>query len=355
MPASPSWAALFFGVQHVFEHAPQLPFVHSLGRLERIEVDAVAERQGGRFEDVRLFDPAAARERGARLGALEDRDVRAMALDSHAHDQASDRAVQLAPHDHLRQQLRRFCETAAQVTLRVLPLGREAVGIGVPGLTAPQHLRAHGRVRDPVDDDVQSDAVCELRPELALLGVHGADEHEARRMRDRHAFALDRVDAHGGRIEEHVGEMVVEQVDLVDVEDAAVGRGQEARLERHHPLAQSPPDIDRAGHAVLGGVERQIDDPPRPASRGQVAAARADRALCGRLRRGARERAADDDLDLGQQRREAADGGRLGRAARALHEHPADRRRDGRQQERLLEALLLDDRSERIDRDARPR
>ena len=85
--------------------------------------------------------------------------------------------------------------------------------------------------------DVQADPVGELRPEIALLGVHGADQHEARRMAIETPSRSTRVDAHGGGVEQHVGEVVVEQVDLVHVEDAAVGRGQQARLERHPPRA----------------------------------------------------------------------------------------------------------------------
>ena len=47
----------------------------------------------------------------------------------------------------------------------------------------------------------------------------------------RDPFALDPVDAGGGDVEQHVDEVVGEQVDLVDVEHAAVGRGQQAGLE----------------------------------------------------------------------------------------------------------------------------
>jgi len=40
----------------------------------------------------------------------------------------------------------------------------------------------------------------QLRPQLALLGVHGANEDEARGMRNRHALALDGVHAHRGGV-----------------------------------------------------------------------------------------------------------------------------------------------------------
>ena len=348
MPPPPSWAALFFGVQHVLEHASQLALVEAFRGLEGVEGDAMAECERGRLEDVSLLDLAATRQRRGRLGALEDRDVGAVARNSHAHDEPRDRAVQLASHQNPRKQLDGARHTGAQILLLAFPGGRERGGIGVPGLAATQNLGAGRGVLDAVDLDVQADAVGELRAQVALLGVHRADEHEARRVGDRHALPLDRVDAHRGRVEQHVGEVVVEQVDLVDVEDAAVGGRQQSGLERHRTLAQRARHVDRARHAVLGRVQRQVDDARRAPRRGQVAPAGAHGALPRRRRRGAREGTARHDLELRQERGETAYRRRLGRTARPLHEYPADRRRDGRQQERLLEALLLDDRAEGV-------
>src|SRR5581483_11243325 len=80
-------------------------------------------------------------------------------------------------------------------------------------------------------------------------------------------------------------------------------------------------------------------------------------ALAARVARGvrrARERAVGDDGDLRQELREPADGGRLAGPARPLHEDAADGRIDGVEQERPLEALLLDDCREREEADGRP-
>ena len=53
--------------------------------------------------------------------------------------------------------------------------------------------------------------------------------------------------------------MVVQQVDLVDVKQAAVGRGQHARLEVALAALDRLLDVQRADHPVLGGADRQID------------------------------------------------------------------------------------------------
>jgi len=103
---------------------------------------------------------------------------------------------------------------------------------------------------------------------------------------DRDPLALDDVDAHRGRVEQDVAEVVVEQVDLVDVEDPAVGLREEAGSERQHPLAERPGDVERARDAVLGGVERQRHQRPAAAQRAErlaaLGAGQADGAL-GRL------------------------------------------------------------------------
>ena len=92
-----------------------------------------------------------------------------------------------------------------------------------------------GRGRDV---DAQPEAVEQLGAQLALLGVHRADEHEAGRVAVRDAVALDEVLAGGGDVEQHVDEVVGEQVDLVDVEHAAVGRGEQAGPERQLAAGQ---------------------------------------------------------------------------------------------------------------------
>ena len=51
-------------------------------------------------------------------------------------------------------------------------------------------------------------------------------------MHDGDGVALDARDARGGGVEQRVDEVVGQQVDLVDVEDALVGAREQARLER---------------------------------------------------------------------------------------------------------------------------
>ena len=50
-------------------------------------------------------------------------------------------------------------------------------------------------------------------------------------MADANPLAGDHVDAGRRRVEQQIDQVIVEQVDLVDVEYAAVGRGEQPRAE----------------------------------------------------------------------------------------------------------------------------
>ena len=107
--------------------------------------------------------------------------------------------------------------------------------------------------------DRQAEAVEQLRAQFALLRIAAADQHEARRVAHAQALALDDVLARGRDVEQQVDEVILEQVDLVDVEEAAVGARQQAGLERLHALRQRAFEVERADDAVLGRAERQVD------------------------------------------------------------------------------------------------
>ena len=107
-----------------------------------------------------------------------------------------------------------------QVAQPGLPFGRGVVN----GAGALQKIALELHDAQPLVDigkchdvDAQPEAVQQLRPQLPLFGVHGADQDEMGGMYDGHPLALDDVDAHRRGIEQHVDQMVVEQVDLVDI------------------------------------------------------------------------------------------------------------------------------------------
>ena len=160
--------------------------------------------------------------------------------------------------------------------------------------------------------DGEPEAIEQLRTQLALLRVHRPDEHEPGRVLVADALALDPVDARGGHVEQHVDEMVGEQVHLVDVEHAAVGDEQQTWLETTLPAPQRGGEVECADDPILGGAERQLGE--------------------GRF--------------TGQERGHAAGEGGLGRALLAAQEHATDLGGDRRQHQRQLGVVVTDDGAE---------
>ena len=256
-------------------------------------------------------------------------------------------SAQVAEHD-LPDELLRDLDAVGELGLVVGEAGGEPVGIGLVGEPALDHLDAQLRVARRGDLDGEAEPVEQLRPQLALLGVHRADEHELGGVLDRDAVALDRRQSHRGGVEQQVDEVVVQQVDLVDVEDAAVRAGQQAGLVRGDALAERLLQVQGAEHAVLGGADRQLDEADRPALGRRVGGEGAVGGERVRLARIGGEPVAGDHLDRRQHGGEAADHRRLGRALLAAHEHAADGGRDGGEGEGERHVVGSDDGAEGV-------
>ena len=141
--------------------------------------------------------------------------------------------------------------------------------------------------------------------------------------------------------------MVFEEVDFVDVEEAAVGAGEEAGLEGFFAAGEGALEVEGADDAVFGGAEREVDDGDFClflAGAGFGAAFFAPGGWGGRV---AVEAAAGDDAHGGQQGGERADGGRFAGAAVAEREDAADAGVDGGDQEGALHLFLAGDGGER--------
>ncbi len=166
-------------------------------------------------------------------------------------------------------------------------------------------------------------------------------------MAEGDGLPLHDVDPHRRRVEQQVDDVIVQQVDLVHVEDAPVGRCEHAWIELPLPLLDGALDIQRAHDAVLRRADGEVDEARAMAGAGQLLAGLGPLATLGAPRRRlvwiAAKVAVGDHLDLGQQGGQRAGGGRFGRAALATDEHPADLGVDGVQYQRALQALLSND------------
>lgn len=173
-------------------------------------------------------------------------------------------------------------------------------------------------------------------------------------MLDRHPVAFDVRPTHRGGVQQQVHQMVRQQVDLVDVEHPAMGGGEQPRLVRLDPVGEGTLQVEGADHPVLGGADRQLDQGGAAPLADRPRFVRAVRAVRVRVGRVAGEPAAGDDVDVGQQRRERPDDGRLGGALLTPDQHPADRRGDRVEQQGQPQFGQADDGGERVRRGHRP-
>src|SRR5699024_1379346 len=81
------------------------------------------------------------------------------------------------------------------------------------------------------DRRTERKAVTELRPEVAFFRIHRADEGELSRMGDTHAIAFDPINPACGRVEEHVYQVVIKQIHLINVQNPTVRAGEESGIE----------------------------------------------------------------------------------------------------------------------------
>ena len=311
---------------------------------ERVAPAAVHEREVRRAAHVLGVDLADAVERREHAGGARGHDVAAHPVDADLGARAHDPVKLARGQPHGRQPLARGDDRRRHVGIGGGEARAERDGIGLERQPAAHDLGARGGLGRCADLDAEPEAVEQLRAQLALLGVHRPDEQEARVVAHGHRVALDVADAHRGCVEQDVDEVVGQQVDLVDVEHAAVRAGEQAGLER--ALAgQRAAEIQRAGEAVDRRADRQLDQRRRALFDRRAGV---DRAVRGEVARREAERLAGGRGHRRQQRRERAHRRRLRRPALAAHEHAADLGRDRVDEQRLAQRLLADDRRERI-------
>ena len=212
----------------------------------------------------------------------------------------------------------------------------------------PHHFGPQFRLAWTGDLDHQSKTVEQLRPQLAFFGIHGPDQDESRRMRQFDSLALHAVDAHGGRVQQHVDQVVGKQIDFVDIENAPMGRRQQAGLECFATFAKCLFQVQSSQHAIFGGPQGQVDPRHRNFGRRAMLERAAMRAF-GPGRVGmAMERAAGHDLDRRTKRGQGAGRRAFGRSLLAANQHAADARIDSHQQQGGLQLVLAHQGRKRI-------
>ena len=110
--------------------------------------------------------------------------------------------------------------------------------IGIEGHAGAHDRLAHLGVGHVLQPHEQAKTVQQLRAQLPLLGVHGADQGDARLVLVRHAVALHAVGAAGAHVQQQVDQAIGQQIDLVHIQDPAMGARQQTGAELHGAALQ---------------------------------------------------------------------------------------------------------------------
>ena len=78
-------------------------------------------------------------------------------------------------------------------------------------------------------------------------------------MGEADTLALDHIDAHRCRVEQQVNHVIIQQVDFVNIKQAAVGRGQYPRLKVALAFLNGLLNIERPDDPIFGRADRQVD------------------------------------------------------------------------------------------------
>jgi hypothetical protein len=140
-------------VECVLEDAAKEPVVQPGGGLERIDRDAVTEREPRSVEEVGRLDRVVPVERRKGLGALQDRDVGAMARDASAGDEPGDGPVQVRCDGDGSDAVACGLDRRGELRLLVRPAGGETGGVGGERLASAQDLRPASGLGERVDAD----------------------------------------------------------------------------------------------------------------------------------------------------------------------------------------------------------
>ena len=147
--------------------------------------------------------------------------------------------------------------------------------------------------------------------------------------------------------------MIVEQVHLIHIQQAAVGLGQQARLKGPNPLTERFFDVDRAAQAIFRGPQGEIHHGHLAFLGGELLSLLVPEAHLAALEVGVRGGAvvgvAGHHVDLGEQVGEGSNRGGFARAPVSHDHHPANARIDHVEQKGQLHLLLPHDGSERED------
>lgn len=218
-------APLAFALTLFLRRLRRLALLGRRGSRRLLLATTVAQDEVLHRVDIHRLDAYRATPGRMSTGGAQPDQIGAQAIDAGSEAALADLAQHRVIQRDIGQALAGIAAALGESFLLALPALQEGCGIGIEGQASADDLGALGRLRLAIEGQVEAETVEQLRAQLALLGIHGANQHEARGMPMGDAVTLDMVDPAGSGIEQQIDQMVGQQVDLIDIEHAAVGTG----------------------------------------------------------------------------------------------------------------------------------
>ena len=327
-------------VLEVVQHIVQL-FGDQVGLLEGLAALAMEQRHQRGLPHIVNAHHSAPLISGNRTGGFVHYDVAAQAVHLVLGADVGNQFQDVIRHYYIRQALLAGDDAFPFRLFVVRPVVHKAEGLGFKGHSAADYGAPFRRGEHAVHFHRQAEAVQELGAQVPFLRIHSADEHKLGGVAYRDALALHIVAAHRGGVQQHIHQVVVEQVDFVNVEDAPMGGGNQPRFKVFGARFDSLFNVQSADQAILGGSHRQVHD-AYLAGCGSAAASGLTAPVADLLGRagGAAVGAARHNRHFGQQGGQGAHRCAFSRAFLAAHQDAADTGVDGVEQQRPFHRRL---------------
>ena len=311
--------------------------------LEGLAALTVQQGHLGRLPHVFHIHFGAPSIGGDSAGGLVHHDVAAQAVHLVLGANVGNQPQDVFAHRHLGQQFPAAEQPLPFLPLLFQPAGHKGMGVCLVGDAAAHHFPPFLRGHYTVHFHGQPEAVQELGTEVALFRVHRPYQDKLGGMAYRNALPLHVVASHSRGVQQHVNQVIIEQIYLVNVEDAPVSGGNQARLKALAAGLDGLLNVQGTDQPVFAGAHRQVNDTHLVADRRIIVGARfAPLAQTLPRLRGATIGAALKHGYLGQQGGKRTDGGGLGRAFLAPDKNTANLGIDGVEKQRPLHRGLPD-------------
>ena len=161
-------------------------------------------------------------------------------------------------HGNFRKQIFCLLDLFLKLDLFAVILFHKGIRIFVKLTAAFDDVHSLANIENSDNARMKTETVKKLGAELSFLGVAGTDKNETGRVANTDTFAFNNVFTACGNVEQNVDKMVIKEVNLVNIEEAAVCLGKKAGFKCFYTAGKRLFDIDSSANTVFGSAKRKV-------------------------------------------------------------------------------------------------